>query len=533
MSCRTHSARTPCCWRCGSGCRVRGELLFDQSLSVAERQGARYEYAQTLRARGQVGVEVGWDDSGADLREADGLLAALESSAAPPAVEPVPSKAVTLSLVDRFDTVLDAAGRRIAASLSREAVYDTVKEAAGQLLRGDHCSVFQVEGDPVEVLRAVAGTPEDETVLPLARRALQSGRTAAWENGSEEEGSAGLPAAEAGSALCAPVFVRGRKAACFCVTHRQIRGLFGADEERLADFIATIAGAALENAEGFAELHALNETLEQRVAERTAAAEAASRAKSEFLANVSHEVRTPMNGILGMTTLALETDLNREQREFLRMVKTSADTLLTIVSDILDFSKIEAGKLTLDPVEFALPEQVGDTLKTLAYRADGKGLELAYEVASDVPERLVGDPVRLGQVLVNLVGNAVKFTKEGHVVVRIAVETIAPHEAALQFSVTDSGIGIPTEKLNLIFQPFEQADGSTTREYGGTGLGLAIVARIVEMMGGEVRVESTPGVGSTFSFSARFGVPRQVSSGAHPHADTRLAGVPVLVVVAA
>ena len=239
-------------------------------------------------------------------------------------------------------------------------------------------------------------------------------------------------------------------------------------------------------------------------------AEAANRAKSEFLANMSHEIRTPMNAILGMTELVLDTPLTHAQREYLSIVRESAESLLSIINDILDFSKIEAGKFELEQHEFPLRESLGDAMKALGLRAHEKGIELACAFDPQIPEWLVGDVHRLRQVIVNLVGNGIKFTERGEVVLSVAHHWRGPNEVELQFAIRDTGIGIPASKQAKIFQAFEQADASTTRRFGGTGLGLAIASRLVELMGGRIGLQSEPGRGSTFSFAIRLQVsPRQ------------------------
>jgi signal transduction histidine kinase/CheY-like chemotaxis protein/HPt (histidine-containing phosphotransfer) domain-containing protein len=308
-----------------------------------------------------------------------------------------------------------------------------------------------------------------------------------------------------------------------------VKGMQG----RLADSYRQLEQALIQRERLNTELRALTEDLDRKVRDRTVelvaatrVAEEANQAKSEFLANMSHEIRTPLNGIIGMTELALDTALSVEQREYLTMVKGSADALLSILNDILDFSKIEMRKLELEEIPFSVRDHLADLIKPLALRAEQKDLELVCHVLPDVPNIAVGDPGRLRQVIVNLVGNAIKFTERGQILVQVEMMSRTNAGLVLHYFVSDSGMGIPADKQRAIFEPFKQADGSTTRRFGGTGLGLTISSTLVELMGGRIWVESAPLEGSTFHFTVGLGI-----SDARPEPPAiNLTDLPVLIV---
>ncbi|MEZ6063195.1 MAG: ATP-binding protein [Planctomycetaceae bacterium] len=505
---RPHALRE-LAWACVFRNRnLRAVHLLENSLRVATSHSAAYEILQTEILLHQIRSEIGFEDAAGKLDQARNRLTAFRD-------EQLPRRMVTsLSLVDRFDSLLES-GREIASTISPELIFDKMVTASRRLLRSDCSRVIPIDetGQPVP-----ASVPARQWILNAIK--------------SRQAVAADAAGTDFRSLLACPVLVRGEVVACLVVSNSEVRDLFGQNELRIANYVTTIAGAAMENAEGFRELKELNINLESIVSERTSAVEArsrelqqtadhlrstqaqlaaardaaetASQAKTDFLAHMSHEIRTPIGAVLGFTELLLQSDepLSAQQRQHLQRVHSNGSHLHGLLNDLLDLSRIEAGELTIESLKCPPYRLLHDVLAALQSRAIHKGLRLSLRVTGRVPESIVTDPTRLRQIITNLVGNAIKFTEEGGV--DLFVETSAD-ERLLKILVQDSGVGIDPAAQQAVFEPFRQADDSVNRKFGGTGLGLSISRKLARALGGDIELTSEPGAGSTFTVSISTG----------------------------
>ncbi|MEE2826825.1 MAG: ATP-binding protein, partial [Planctomycetota bacterium] len=497
----------------------RSKRLLQQSLAVAQQQKAVYEVALTRQMFGSIGQELAWPGSEERLANASLQLETIDHSVS------ADDQETSLSLVDRFDTLLSS-GREIASAMRRDLVLERTLQASKSLLRGQRTLILKIDQNQL----SIAAGPVDQPFDPeLVQQAIATGKTVVCQQ--ENFLQHGSPTQNTGGFLCSPITVNDQTQMCIYVANDLVRGLYGENEIRIADYLSSAAGAALEKARGFRQLAELNQTLEQKVLERTAAvearshelemtanelrrtqtdleiardeAEAANSAKSSFLARISHEIRTPISAVIGFTELMLRGVVTnpREQSRNLETIHASGNHLLQLINDLLDISKIEADKIEVESLACEPARIARDVMSTLETKASQKGVEFDLRILGLIPRSITSDPTRLRQILTNIIGNAVKFTEQGQVVVSIRVDETS-HQLTME--IRDTGIGMTERQLEKIFDPFTQADSSTTRRFGGTGLGLSISQRLMEILGGSMSVKSSLGKGSCFTLRLPF-----------------------------
>ncbi len=497
-----------------AGNTSKAQKYFQRSIDEAKRQQANFEQAQSILLRDEFAAELGWRVESNERDWANDLMSRLELASG------TVNERGSISLLDRFDSLLDA-GRRISTSVIEDEIYQEARSAAQRILRGEQVFIIVPPSDDRELITIPEGQTFDDSLVSEARTA----KSTILKN-HETLADRGVVTVREGTFLCSPIDVNGDTVAFLYLANARFSGLFGDDEVRIADYLTSAAGAALEKADGFRRLQDLNLNLEKTVQERTAvvversnelqrtadmlraaqdkletakeAAETANEAKSEFLARMSHEIRTPITAILGFTELLLRGVVTNEQDRsvHLETIHSNGTHLMHLLNDILDISKIEADRIDVEQITCSPSKLLGDVVRSLQSKADQKNIALQLQIVDSVPQSITSDPTRLRQIITNLVGNAIKFTDSGSVNVILGVRGDRQSPSHLEITVEDSGIGMTTEQMSKIFDPFTQADTSTTRKYGGTGLGLSISKRLAETLGGSLDVTSEVNVGS-------------------------------------
>ena len=508
-----------------SGRYRRSRHYFSKSLRIGRAQKAEYEVASTIVAQNEFASELGWNIDPRQVLRANEFISRIQLSASNP------ESPKSISLLDRFESLLEV-GRKISTSVLPNEIHQAVCNAAQRILRVEDVCLIQVDSNGFPKETYPPNKPFDPSIV-LETAEQQSTRITDRATHTDH----GINTVRDGSFLCSPIVVGGKSVAYLYLTNTRFHGLFGDDELRIANYITTAAGAALEKADGFLQLKDLNLNLEKKVEDRTAAvvehshelertavqlraaqekleiaknaAESANEAKSSFLARMSHEIRTPIAAVLGFTELLLRGLIpdEAEQKQHLATIHSNGKHLLHLLNEILDLSKIEADQVEIESVRCSPFGLLADVVASLRSQALAKSIDLQLEVQGPLPDSIESDPTRIRQIVTNLIGNAIKFTNSGGVTVKVCSKIENPIRGKLTITVQDTGIGMSTDQMQKIFEPFQQADTSTTRKYGGTGLGLSISKGLAERLGGSLTLNSEIGVGTEIVFQLPMTLP--------------------------